>query len=196
MLRNDPDAGRRPVLRDKGGNLTRLKRARFAMGLGSNRWRLRLPECGSGCATGRSFWDHTLSVFLNRREVHQEQVGENHDPWIGVRAPWRQSARLRDFRITGRPEVPAAVLMSGAPELTGWMPYFEQSFGTEGAARSWADDPDSSGQTVGEHDVRLAGSFRESLLCYQRPGIWGREVCPASPTMAPQSSSRSPDRGS
>ena len=153
------------------------------MGLGSNRWRLRLPECGSGCATGRSFWDHTLSVFLNGREVHQERVWENHVPCIGVRAPLRHSARLRDFRITGRPEVPAAVLMSGAPELTGWMPYFEQSFGTEGAARSWADDPDSSGQTVGEDhnigDGKLGSRRVQGIMMMDADGTNRRVIDPA-----------------
>jgi hypothetical protein len=115
------------------------------------------------------FDDGTVTVFLNGRRVHEEPLPEHHDPWIGVRSWWRNEGRFRDFRIAGTPEVPRSVVISASRKLTGWLPYHDEFAGFEGAAWQWRSDPDSTGQIVGSRDPRLADSFSESLLRYQRP---------------------------
>lgn len=115
------------------------------------------------------FQDDTLTVFFNGRLVHEEQLPAHYDPWVGFKGWWRNPARFRDFRISGRPEVPDSVVMSASPELTGWLPYHEDSAGFGGAHWEWRDDPGTTGQIVASRDDRLAGSFCESLLRYQRP---------------------------
>ena len=124
-----------------------------------------------------------LTVFLNGRRVHQEHLPARYDPWIGVKGWWRNDAQYRDFRISGHPEVPDSVVMSASPELTGWLPYHEDSAGFEGAhweCHVGESVPDSQSVRPGPADVgagqivatrynSLAGSFCESLLRYHRP---------------------------
>lgn len=114
------------------------------------------------------FHQGTLTVFLNGRRVHEERLQEHYDPWIGLRSWWRNGARFRDFRIAGEPEIPESVLLFASPALPGWLPYYDETVGYDSADWQYAADLDG-GQIVGSRDVRVAGSFRESLLRYHRP---------------------------
>jgi hypothetical protein len=110
-----------------------------------------------------------VRLFLNGRLVREAPRPPHADPWIGVRSWWRNTAAFRNVQITGSPEIPEAVLMSGLEDLAGWLPYFDETVGYEGADWQWRPDPESSGQIVGRRREELEETFCESLLRYHRP---------------------------
>ncbi len=113
--------------------------------------------------------DGLLTVSIDGRTVHSEPLSEHHDPWIGFHSGALSSARVRDIRITGHPEVPDKVTLSGLADLRGWVSYHEEPIGGEDGVWRWIADPDSTGQIVATADDSLRDTLAESLLSYQRP---------------------------
>jgi hypothetical protein len=118
------------------------------------------------------FRDGVFTAFLDGRMVHTAALSEHYDPWVAVQGWLQNSARLRDFRITGKPEVPDSVLLSASPELTGWLSYHHDRIkNVANADWRWEEDPETGGQIVGRRNNELTDMFAESLLRYQRPLI-------------------------
>lgn len=114
--------------------------------------------------------DGTLTISLDGRPVHTESLPAHHAPWIGVHTVAHGSARIRDIRITGNPEVPAAVTLSEAAGLQGWVSYYDETINDlEGDWRWEADTQSGTGQIIAGRKNSLDGSYPESLLRYQRP---------------------------
>ena len=111
----------------------------------------------------------SLTVSIDGRTVHSEPLSEHHDPWIGFHSGALSSARVRDIRITGHPEVPEMVTLSALADLRGWVSYHEEPIGGEDGVWRWVADQDSSGQIVATSNDSLRDTWAESLLSYQRP---------------------------
>ncbi|MBI1312626.1 DUF1583 domain-containing protein, partial [bacterium] len=118
-----------------------------------------------------SFRDGHCTVSINGRVVRSEQLPADADPWFGIHAWYRNTARFRDVRISGNPAIPDAVLLSADPQLDGWLPYYDESVGYGSARWRLETDPESraGGVLIGQHDGNLSGTSCESLLAYQRP---------------------------
>jgi len=115
------------------------------------------------------FRDGVCTVFVSGRQVARIPLPEGYSPWIGARCWWRSLAHLRDVRISGNPEVPESVMLSGANDFANWLPYFNESIGYEGARWQVGADPQAGDQIVGRRIPQLAGTYAESLLRYLRP---------------------------
>ena len=121
-----------------------------------------------------AFRDGVCTVSLNGRPVSSRQLLEHSDPWFGIHCWYRNSASFRDVRISGSPVVPGEVVLSNTPDLDGWMPYHEESIGSESARWIHSVDPDNSDSSAsgiisGRLSHVLNGTVSESLLTYQRP---------------------------
>lgn len=108
--------------------------------------------------------DH-YTVFVNGRPVYEQELSPDYDPWLGGRWWWRNRGGVRNFRVTGQPQVPDAVVLSSSPDLSGWVSYHN----------SWTwrfqEDQRGNGQIVSVRRNKLSGSHSESLLAYHRPLI-------------------------
>lgn len=105
--------------------------------------------------------DGVASTFFNGREVHQKQLGKDHDPWVGIRSEFDRHGGVRDLRISGNPIIPSELRLVHDAELTGWVPYYDETLGNE-----WAF---ADGELVGSKLSEEGGEHRESLIYYHRP---------------------------
>ncbi len=113
--------------------------------------------------------DGTMTISIDGRTVHSEVLPEHYDPWIGFHSGAISSARVRDVRITGHPEVPDKVTLSALPDLRGWVSYYDESIGGNDGVWQWVADPESTGQIVANASETHRNVLAESLLTYQRP---------------------------
>lgn len=114
--------------------------------------------------------DGVNRVWVNGRLVNSREVPPDCDPWIAIRAWSRAHGAVRDFRISGQPEIPETISLSSNGRLAGWYPYTEDGVDYKGAAwQTPADSPDGA-QIIG---IRrgMPGFSLESLLRYHRPLI-------------------------
>jgi Tol biopolymer transport system component len=113
--------------------------------------------------------DGICRTFLDSHLVRTSELPRHHDPWVGLRSWARSHSSIRDVRIFGNPVIPDRVLMSGNADLTGWIPYHDDAVAARDAQWQFQDDPESSGQIVGQRWQDYSGMSRQSLLSYQRP---------------------------
>ncbi|QDU38079.1 translocation protein TolB [Maioricimonas rarisocia] len=109
------------------------------------------------------------TIHINGKRVWQDEVSVPYDPWIGVRS-WRAAkAQVQAVQIAGAPELPKMVPLTWEKDLAGWMPYYEEDAGRNGA--HWTFDPAAGegGELRARHRLDLAGSHYECLLYHQRP---------------------------
>ncbi|MFG0331822.1 MAG: DUF1583 domain-containing protein [Maioricimonas sp. JB049] len=119
------------------------------------------------------FHDGQCDVFVDGRLLHSQQLHPDYDPWIGVRSWWRNTARIRDVRISGDPTIPSELVLSESPELAGWYSYYDDPVATEKARWIFEPDQNGTGQIVGRPMRTLADAWWESLLRYHRPLVEG-----------------------
>lgn len=110
--------------------------------------------------------DGRYTTWCNGRQLHQQPVDPNHDPWIAVRSLWITAGAVKEVRITGNPLVPDEISLSSSPELTGWHSYYDESIGEPNA--DWRHDAGDD-NIVGRRHPELQGSGLESLLHFHRP---------------------------
>lgn len=110
--------------------------------------------------------DGRLKAFFNGRNVHTQELPQQHNPWLAVRSSWLFNGSVRDLRITGDPVVPPQVRLAETDELSGWVPYFEESVGREDGKAGWHF---AEGELQGRRDTELSGGSVESLLQHHRP---------------------------
>ncbi|QDU38077.1 translocation protein TolB [Maioricimonas rarisocia] len=122
------------------------------------------------------FHDGRCDVSVNGRPLHSQPLGPHHDPWIGVRSWWRNTARIRDVRISGDPTIPSELVLSESPDLAGWYSYYDDPVATERARWIFETDQNGKGQIVGRPMRTLADAWWESLLQYHRPLVEGGTI--------------------
>lgn len=119
--------------------------------------------------------DGMLTQWMNGRIVLQRPLHPEHDPWIALRSWRRYHSELKNVRITGTPQVPETINLTSDPELSGWAPYFEESFGSNG---NWGQQETRGGNAIyGRFRPNLAGTFTEKLIRYHRPLLEDGEIC-------------------
>lgn len=109
--------------------------------------------------------DGVCTTYFNGRELHEQQLSDDCEPWLAIRGTANTHGAVRDLRISGNPIVPEQINLATSPELPGWISYFEGTVGAEGDWRS------NGSAIVGVANPELAGSHQEDLLRYHRPMI-------------------------
>lgn len=115
------------------------------------------------------FLDGRYRLFVNGRLIHETNLDEHSDPWFGFHSRSFGTATPRNIRITGQPEIPDEVVLSGSRQLTGWVPYHGRSVGRNGAHWQHVDVPETGGEIHGLMHGYAPGNAVESMLRYQRP---------------------------
>ncbi len=106
-----------------------------------------------------------LSVYLDGRKPHAEQLPAEADPWLTLHVRGINTGGMRNLKISGRPVVPQALSLSAGGEMVGWQAhYYGEVVG--GAKPAWEKRGD---EIVGPLAKESAGSHQESLLQYHRP---------------------------
>jgi hypothetical protein len=109
--------------------------------------------------------NRTATTYFNGRRIHEQPLDIDHAPWIAIRSPWYADGSVRDLKITGHPDIPDQLSLSGPDCLASWTSYFgdpdvQEWFtvpGTEPVEIACASRPD------------LQGTGSENLLQYNRP---------------------------
>lgn len=106
----------------------------------------------------------TWTAYVNGRKVRVQPLPAGHDPWLAVRSSARHNGAIRNLRVSGKPVVPEQLRLADGPELTGWIPYYDEP--------SWQfrANFDGSGEIVAPRNPEDArGCHDESALFYHRP---------------------------
>lgn len=137
------------------------------------------------------------SRFINGRLAHQEQLPENHDPWVAIRVPHGCTGHVRDVRISGNPIVPRELSLTSTSHVTspmspryassetdtrtadwpdGWMPWVHSLWDSAGS--SWQPERHTDGtfSIIGRKQPALSETTAERLLRYHWPLIHDCEI--------------------
>lgn len=108
--------------------------------------------------------ENIRTLFYNGRQIDQRSVPADHDPWVAIRNVWVHNSKVRNVRVTGKPEIPNQIDMLGGESITHWMPYFQDQ-------KAWKRVADlSTPELIGERWANVdRGVNAESLLYYNRP---------------------------
>src|SRR5262249_1497733 len=108
--------------------------------------------------------DGVATVLIDGLKIHERHLPHDADPWVAVCLPPGDRDAVRDLRITGQPEVPDAIVLSGRGDLRGWIPLEGEPRGNEKPA--W----EARGDEIDGRRLKDApGSMHESTLAYHRP---------------------------
>lgn len=111
-----------------------------------------------------------LSIYGNGRLLHSTPLPRDHDPWVALRRSQKHTARVWNVRISGEPDIPEEIRLSESPDLTGWIPYFDETMGDSNADWQQVGSGPDGGMIAGRLQPELpAGSYAERLLYYHRP---------------------------
>lgn len=113
--------------------------------------------------------ERTLTHYINGRPVLTKRLAPDHDPWIAVRSPRRSQTSFSNFRISGKPVIPAEIRLVGDPDAEGWSPYYEDTFGINEGTWGVVREPRGGYAILGQAQKHLAGSRMPHLLRYHRP---------------------------
>ena len=152
-----------------------------------------LPNVGAFYPYRLVVKDGSYSAYVGDRKIHERRLPAEPDPWLLLFSSVNTTGGARNLRIIGTPTVPDRLVLSGLPDLTGWMAeYYEES--TAGANPAWqkrgaeivgrrlTDDPAAAMSTTDRlNGARPAppatpGSKLESLLQYHRPMLEDGEI--------------------
>jgi hypothetical protein len=116
--------------------------------------------------------DGMYTSFVNDRQLHQEQLPAEPDPWISFHAAPGTFGGVRNFRITGTPLILEELHLTASPELHGWVfSYYGQT--VDGENPDWRMEGDT---LVGRQRPEWAGMSIESLIRYHRPLLEDGEI--------------------
>ncbi|QDU38076.1 hypothetical protein Mal4_23960 [Maioricimonas rarisocia] len=123
--------------------------------------------------------DGTATTYFNGRAIHTRTVHPDAPPWLAIRTRSNNEGAVSNLRIIGDPEIPQTLRLSADPDLSGWVPYYDEQVGE--AQNEWLHTTSLSpeGEIVGRWTARefeelttdphrLVG-VQESLLQYHRP---------------------------
>jgi hypothetical protein len=103
--------------------------------------------------------DGRMKVYFNGRLAREYVLPAGHDPWLAIRNHWERAGAVRDLRITGAAVIPETLNLATSRDLSGWLPYFDETVGTD-----WQFD---GGELIGRKQVD--SDAHESLLQFHRP---------------------------
>lgn len=112
------------------------------------------------------------TAYVGDRQVHQQTLPINGDPWFAVHQTGNLSGGARNLKITGSPTIPEALKLSDGNELVGWMAdyYGETSIGQ---GSSWT----KRGEEIYKPAIKGGvAPKQESLLRYHRPMVEDGEI--------------------
>ncbi len=113
--------------------------------------------------------DRHVTTWFNGQLIHEEELPEEHLPWLAARCYSFTAGGIRDMRVTGNPDIPDKVRLSVLPNLDGWVSYEETSVaGANGHWRQLGGSQDG-GMIVANRDTGHPGQVIERLLYCQRP---------------------------
>jgi hypothetical protein len=114
--------------------------------------------------------DGVCTTFFNGRKLHEEELPDEFEPWLGIRGTANSHGAVRNLRISGSPSIPDQINLAASADLAGWTSYFE---GTIGPSGDWRLDSQSAtdGDLIGVAKTVLPGSHQEDLIRYHRPMI-------------------------
>lgn len=114
---------------------------------------------------------NVCSTYFNGRLMLTESFRENQFPWIAVRSPYFSNGSVKHVCISGTPKIPASIMMSADPELSGWARFHLDSVG--GPTDDWRFDESlgPEGGIFARRKPEYDGSFQESLLRFLRPMV-------------------------
>lgn len=124
--------------------------------------------------------DGKRTTYVNGRDIYQRPQGERSDPWLSIHSWWLTNGSVKNLRVLGDPVIPNEVKLI-TPDLAGWVAYFDESVGGQGA--DWfATDSRELGETalrqkelgkstelVSPRRPDRVGTFSQSLIRYHRP---------------------------
>ena len=106
------------------------------------------------------------TYFINDRQVHEQVLADQPDPWLALMTWGNCSGGARMVRIKGNPEIPHELNLSLGNELIGWTAnLYHDPMGNEEAS-AWIQ---SNGEITGRKFDPSRGRKRQSLLRYHRP---------------------------
>ena len=117
------------------------------------------------------------TTYINGRKIFQKSHPPGSDPWLSIHSWWMAAGTVKNLRIHGDPVIPEQIDLAPQSDLSGWLPYFDESVG--GSTRDWFLQrlaPRTARITspvsrilVGTLRPELSGTNFESLLRYHRP---------------------------
>lgn len=117
----------------------------------------------------------TRTTLTNGRNIYQRQHGVKDDPWLSIHSWWLTNGAVKNLRVLGDPVIPDEVKLI-APDLAGWVAYFDESVGWQDADWFATTVPPARGETPGDsmelisrHRPDRKGTFSQSLIRYHRP---------------------------
>jgi len=129
----------------------------------------RLTECGDWIRYRAVVRNGVCATYFNGRLIHNEQLPEDHDPWLGIRSIWYADGSVRDLRITGQPVIPERLRLSATHDLAGWYAYFDEPVGGVNDLWRQLGNVANGGEIVGNREPSLHDQACERLLLYHRP---------------------------
>ncbi len=175
-------------LNPSGNRNLQLSYAGTWVGLRPNLSRFELSHFGRAEADGQidpplanvgEWYDYRLVVkdgvytaFANGKQIHEERLPDNPDPWLAIHASPESSGGCRNLKISGSPTIPDRLGFSDHPDLAGWLTYFpgESIIGDKAVWRKQGEE------ITGRKIDGIAGSGRQSVLRYQRPLLEDGEI--------------------
>jgi len=118
-----------------------------------------------------------VTTFTNGVQIHEENMEGTPSPWIVLQSHMATNeATIRNLRIVGTPEIPAAISLVDMSGLSAWRAdiYAESHSVQSGDENSaWLRTGD---EIVGKLRRNVSASPSESLLMYQRPMLENGEI--------------------
>lgn len=125
----------------------------------------KLDPLGDWCQLKMEITDDSVRYFVNDRQIHEQHLAPEHDPWLAIQCAGQSAAATRSVRIMGQPVIPAELQLSRRDDLQGWWAdmYGDPMNDNEPAWKKQQDE------IVGRRIEAQAGRAKESLLQYHRP---------------------------
>jgi hypothetical protein len=116
--------------------------------------------------------DGSFAVTLNDRQICEQSLPANPDPWLAIHGSGQRACVLRGLAIDGGPTIPEELSLAALSDLTGWRAEYEDpSLLPE--ARGWRKRGE---EVFGRKQPDAPGSKQEGLLRYHRPLLEDGEI--------------------
>jgi hypothetical protein len=133
-----------------------------------------LPELGEWYKYRLVIKDGSWKAFINDREVCEEPLPADADPWLALSTHAGNTAGFRNVKIVGTPTIPDTLDLLGTTALSSWLPYGPEQVGSEnGAWNRRGEELNGIGLHQQQYGWYLAKkpprSWSERALFYHRP---------------------------
>jgi tetratricopeptide (TPR) repeat protein len=133
-----------------------------------------LPELGESYKYRLVIKDGSWKAFINDREVCEEPLPADADPWLALSTHAGNTAGFRNLKIVGTPTIPDSLDLLGTSALSNWQPYGGEMIATEyGSWNRRGEELNGIGLYQQSYAWYLAKkpprSWTERALFYHRP---------------------------